>query len=85
MMKLTKTEERILTHLRTYGYYTVETGSGRGPSGGRIKFGARERDAMFSLRDKGLAMITSREPWVDVRSGYTVSGTIFNLRPVQTN
>jgi hypothetical protein len=72
---MTKTQTQLLELARTYGgKYSITTGYGRGPKGGKISFGMRQRDALFALEDAGLVVITDRQPWQDYHHGYGQSG-----------
>ena len=77
-MRLTKTQQRLIELARQHGgSYAVETGTGRGAKGGRIRYGARERDALFALEAAGLARITWRQGdsrWTG--NGNSVHGTV---------
>lgn len=81
MMKITKTQAQLLHRARCYGgRATVETSAGRGPRGGRLFYGARERDALFALEKMGMVEIVAREPWTDYNRGYGSSGNVFAYR-----
>jgi hypothetical protein len=72
---MTKTQASLLELARKYGgNYSITTCYGRGPKGGRVTGGARERDAMFALEKMGLIVITDRQPWEEYNSGYKQSG-----------
>ncbi len=76
-MKLTKTEQKLLENAKTYGTASIETGYGRGPNGGRISFGHRDREAMYKLQMKGLIKIVGRHPWEYTRLGNKQHGNQF--------
>jgi hypothetical protein len=79
---MTKTEQKILAEIAKRGYYAIETCYGRGSHGGRVTYGARERDAMLKLEKLGLIKITSRQPWQDYNRGYSMSGNVFTMQMV---
>lgn len=81
-MKLTKTEQYLLDMAKQRGHYSIEVGGGRGPEGGKISYGTRERNAMLKLEDKGLIQITSRNSFSECNRGYTVRSTIFCFKIV---
>jgi len=56
-MKLTKTEQRILDHMRRrIGRYAAVSSHGHGSEGGKISSGSREFAACKSLVAKGYAV-----------------------------
>jgi hypothetical protein len=77
-MRLTKTQQYLLDQAKARGgAYAVETGAGRGAKGGRIRYGARERDALFKLEAAGLVRVTWRQGdswWTG--NGNSVHGTV---------
>lgn len=78
---MTKTEQKLIQLAqRNGGRYSVNTCHGRGPRGGRLNFGSRERDAMYRLEQAGLVRIVDRQPWQDINRGYAQSGTSFVFR-----
>ena len=79
---MTKTEKMILAEVAKRGYFAVETCYGKGPYGGSVQYGLRERRAMFKLVDAGILKITKREPWQDYNRGYSQSGNIFVVEMV---
>ena len=80
-MKLTKTElELIALARKSGGTYSIETGYGRGPNGGKIQYGVRERNAMFKLIKRGFAIMQDRSPWQDYNRGHGIGGNIFVFR-----
>jgi hypothetical protein len=80
-MKLSKTEVALIQRAKQNGGTGgFETRYGRGPCGGRLNHGARQRDALLSLESHGLVTITVREPWQDYNRGYGSGGTIFAYR-----
>lgn len=82
-MKLTKTQQNLIDQAKKHGgMFSVDTTSGRGPQGGRVAYGARDRAAMFGLEKMGLITITGRQPWSDCNRGYTMGGTHFAFRLV---
>ena len=76
-MKLSKTEQKLMEKVREYERYSVETGYGRGPNGGRISFGHRDKEAMYKLQAKGLIKIVARHPWEHTRLGNKQHGNQF--------
>lgn len=75
---MTKTEQKLIQLAKQYGgRYTVGTCYGRGPAGGRLNYGTRDRDAMFKLEKAGLIKIVAREPWQDINRGHCQSGNTF--------
>jgi hypothetical protein len=76
---MNKTQQHLMAMIAAHGgVYGVDTMSGRGPGGGKtVSAGARQRDAMFALENKGLIKITNRTAWTESRNGYTVGGTSF--------
>lgn len=75
---MTKTEQKLIDLARKYGgSYSVTTAYGRGPNGGRISGGYRERDAMYKLAAKGLIKIVDRQPWEEYNRGNKQSGNTF--------
>jgi hypothetical protein len=80
-MKLSKTETQLIESARANGGRGgIETCYGRGARGGKIKYGARERDALFKLVNRGMAVITDRQPWQDYNNGYGVGGTVISFK-----
>lgn len=80
---MNKTQTKLLELARTYGgFYSIATCRGRGPKGGKLIHGNRERDAMFALEKAGLIVITERHPWEVYNSGYKQSGTSFGFKLV---
>jgi hypothetical protein len=80
-MKLSKTEAQLIELARQRdGMYSIETGSGRGSFGGRIQYGVRERNALFKLVERGLAVITYRDTWQDYNRGYGQGGSILTFQ-----
>lgn len=78
MTSLTKTEQILIERAKMYnGTASVETCYGRGSYGGKVCYGARERDAMFKLQAKNLIRIVARTPWQDYNRGYGMGGTVF--------
>lgn len=56
-MKITKTEQKILDHMkRRSGMYSAVSSHGHGAEGGKISGGSREFAACKSLIAKGLAV-----------------------------
>ena len=83
MTKLTKTEQRILDHMRRrYGHYGATVASGTGPDGGRIaNEGLREFNACKRLVARGLAEL--RVPtrfFTVIRAGYGVHCTEISIQ-----
>ena len=76
---MTKTEQMILSEITKRGFFSIETCYGRGPGGGRVQYGVRDRNAMFKLEKLGLIKITKRESWQDYNRGYGQGGTIFQM------
>jgi hypothetical protein len=74
---MTKTEQKLLEMAAKNGRGCVTTAYGRGPKGGRISGGCRERDALFKLQSKGLIKIVDRDPWSEYNRGHQQSGTSF--------
>lgn len=74
---MTKTEQKLLEMAAKYGRGCVTTAYGRGPKGGRVSGGHRDRDAMYKLVAKGLVKIVARDPWEDYNRGYKQSGNSF--------
>ncbi len=82
-MKLSKTEAQLIEKARYYGgSYGVQTCYGRGPSGGRVQYGTRERNAVYKLVERGLAMVTNVEPWQDYNRGYGQGGNVISFKLV---
>lgn len=78
---MTKTEQSLLVRARKHGgVYSVDTVYGRGPYGGKVQAGMRERNAMFKLEAKGMIEIVNRQPWQDYNRGYGMGGTTFAYR-----
>lgn len=78
MQKLTKTEQKLIDYAKYHGgRYGITTTYGRGPYGGRVNYGARERNAMFNLEKKGLIKITYLQHWQEYNRGYGQGGTSF--------
>jgi hypothetical protein len=74
--KLTKTQAQLLEYARKHdGQYSVTTGYGHGPKGGKKQHGMRERDALLTLETLGLVEITDRQPWQEYNSGWRQHGT----------
>lgn len=72
---MTKTQTKLLELAREYGgHYSITTCYGRGPKGGKVRAGMRERDALFALEKLGFVVITNRQPWSETNRGYTQSG-----------
>lgn len=75
---MTKTEQTLIKLATDNGgRYGITTEYGRGPYGGRVQAGARERNAMFKLEAKGLIKIVDRQQWADYNRGYGTGGTTF--------
>ena len=76
-MRLTKTEQRLLDTARSShnGRASVSSGVGRGPKGGAIKYGMRDREAVTSLRNKGLIRIVDHFRYANASRGFTVHET----------
>lgn len=75
---MTKTQTKLLELARKHnGRYSITTGYGFGPKGGRVSGGIRERDAMFALVELGVIVITDRQPWQEYNRGYKQSGNTF--------
>ena len=84
MATLTKTEQLLLDRAAEYGgRYSISTLYGRGPYGGRVSGGLRERNALFKLERAGLIEITDRQPWSDYNRGYCQSGNVIAYRLVK--
>lgn len=79
---MTKTQTKLLAAAKLHGgCYSVETCRGRGPAGGRISYGTRERDALFALEAAGAVEITSRQSSQEMMgNGNMVGGTVFAFR-----
>lgn len=74
---MTKTEQKLLDMVAKTGRGCVTTAYGRGPKGGRVSGGHRERDAMFKLQMKGMIKIIDRQPWEEYNRGNKQSGNSF--------
>jgi hypothetical protein len=84
---MTKTQQKLIDLAKSHGgCYAVECGGGRGPEGGRISYGARDRGALLLLVEQGKAEITMRDYHNEYNRGYCVRHTIlaFRLIPAQT-
>jgi hypothetical protein len=77
----TKTQTKLIDLARKHnGFYSIETCYGRGPKGGKLQAGVRERNALFDLEEMGIVEITSREPWQEYNSGFKQSGNIIAFK-----
>ena len=86
MSVLTKTEQLLLDRAaRSGGRSCVITAYGRGPYGGRVTGGKRERNALLKLESAGLIEITDRQPWSDYNRGYCQSGNSIVYRLVASS
>ena len=75
-MRLTKTQQALIDDARQQGgRLSVTRASGRGPCGGRIDVGARQRDAMFALEKMGLVRIIDRQTDTDYARGHALHCT----------
>lgn len=75
-MQLTKTQQALIDAARLHGgVFSVTRVSGRGPFGGRISHGARQREAMFALEKLGLIRIIDRQSDTDYSRGHAVHCT----------
>ena len=54
---MSKTEQMILSEITKRGFFSIETCYGRGPGGGRVQYGVRDRNAMFKLEKIGLIFL----------------------------
>ena len=79
---MTKTQTKLVEAAKRHGgRYSVETGRGRGPQGGHVSYGNRERDALFALVDSGVAEITERIPSYEMTgNGNIVRGNVFSFK-----
>lgn len=79
---MTKTQAKLLAAAKLHGgRYSIETCRGRGPAGGRICYGTRDRDALFALEAAGLVEITSRQTSSEMTgNGNMAGGTVFAFK-----
>jgi hypothetical protein len=77
-MKLTKVQQALLDRaVQNGGSASIECGGGRGPNGGQVSYGSRDRAALFKLADAGLVTITHRATDVEYNRGHGVRTTLF--------
>lgn len=76
LAKLTDRQIRMLLQAARFGTTSTEVCVGRGPKGGRISFGGRERQAASTLRDKGLLQRVHYSSSVESAHGYGVTSHI---------
>lgn len=83
-MRLTKTQQRLLDSARQHGgSYSVESGTGRGPQGGRIKYGDRDMNALRGLEAAGLVSVVHRQSGnIPMGNGATVFSVYLAYRLV---
>lgn len=77
---MNKTETLLLARINTHGHGALESGGGRGPDGGRISFGTRERNALMALVERGIVEITDRSKSVEYNKGNSVHSTLFTYK-----
>lgn len=81
MPKLTKTQQKLIDAAKARGgRHSIESCGGKGPEGGRVSFGARDRDALFKLVEMKLVEITHRSSSTDCNRGYSTYSTVFAFR-----
>lgn len=77
---MNKTQTTLIAKATQHGGSgAIECGGGRGPLGGRVSYGSRERDALFALVEAGKATITSRDSQDLYDNGYCVRTTVINF------
>ena len=80
-MTLTKTQQALIDRAARHGgSAAVDCVSGRGPKGGRVSWGARERTALHALADAGLVELTGSIQSSDYNAGYGVHTTTMFYR-----
>jgi hypothetical protein len=81
-MKLNKTQSALIEAAnRRGGVSSFETHSGRGPFGGRISAGLRDRAALHSLVALGLVEIVKTDTnCPQYQNGYAMHYTVFTYR-----
>ena len=79
VMKLNKTEQKLIDRASDRGIIVVTRIYGRGKEGGRVTYGQRELNAAFSLVEKGLIVRLRVEKATLPNGGYTtwVSDHVF--------
>ena len=78
---MTKTQQYLIDKAREHGgSYSVDCGGGRGSKGGRIRYGSRQRDALFALEQQGIVTITHRDKGSECNRGYTLWYSSFAYR-----
>lgn len=84
--KLNKTQAELVARAaKAGGFYSIETGSGRGAKGGRICYGDRDRNALNKLVDAGLVRITNRMSGsYFTGNGNTVFGSVISFELTTT-
>jgi len=81
MTKLTKTQQALIDSAKARGgFFSIESGSGRGAKGGRVSYGSRERAAVHKLAELGLVEITNSVRDVDYTRGYSIWSTVVSFR-----
>jgi hypothetical protein len=78
-----KTEAQLLAFAaKRNGFYSIECGGGRGPDGGKVSYGTRNRNAVMSLVEKGIIEITHRDSANESNRGYTVRHTVLAFKVI---
>jgi len=81
---MTKTQQMLLDKARANGgWWQVESGGGRGPKGGVISYGSRERRAVYALEAAGLVKIIGRDSgdiWMG--NGNQIRSTVVSFQVV---
>ena len=81
MTKLTKTQQALIDSAKARGgFFSIESGSGRGAKGGRVSYGSRERAAVHKLAELGLVEITNSVRDVDYTRSYSIWSTVVSFR-----
>jgi len=74
---MTKTEAKLIDLAKRYGgTFSIETGYGRGPQGGKVRYGVRARNTLFKMADRGIVQIVDRQPWDEYNRGNHMGGNV---------
>jgi hypothetical protein len=80
---MTKTEAKLIDLAKQYGgTFSIETGYGLGPKGGKVRYGVRERNAVFRMVAQGIVQIVDRQPWDECNRGNHMGGNVIVFKLV---